>query len=233
MVYIGGAPSYRVGDTCDRGRRSEVRRQEREELERQVLLLERQNPSWTAAEVDRELAERAPVAHGVWKEEVPEVRSRHRSIQRWRAGARRSSAGRSARLLFPYLWPVGERQRREVDPTHEVSSVIAAGSWRLFLYNCGTEVARDVRVALDGADLDYAPAILTGRLAEVHWQRVEAIKAFCLRDDGEHLSRHRLRVDFVIAQGTREARLEGVLTLHNLQGWALFESPDGRRREIE
>ncbi len=210
-----------------------MRRQEREELQRQVLLLERQNPKWTSAEIDRELAERAAVAHGAWKEEVPEDRSRYRSIQRWRAGERGSAGGRGARTLFPFLWPVGDRQRREVDPSHEVSPVIATGSWRIFLYNCGTEVTRDVRIALDGNDLDYAPAVLMGRFTEIHWQRVEAIKAYCLRDDGEHLSQHRLQVEFVIAKGTREASLGGVLTLHNLQGWALFEAPDGRRREIE
>lgn len=207
-----------------------MRRQDLEELERQILLLDRQRPDSTAAELDRELAVRVPIAHGAWREEVPADRSRYRSIQRWRSGTR---GRRASGTLFPQLWPVGDRQRREVDPAHAASPLISTGSWRLFLYNCGTEVTRDVRVSLDGMALDYAPAILTGRFAEIHWQRVEAIKAQCLRDDGEHLSEHQLRVDYVVAKGTREANLDGVLTLHNLQGWVEFAGREGRRRELE
>jgi hypothetical protein len=128
---------------------------------------------------------------------------------------------------------VGERQRREVDPSFSPSPVVASGSWRVFLYNCSPEVVRDVRVRLDGIDLDYAPSIAVGRFAEVHWQRIDAIKAVCLADNGGNETRHLLEVEFVIAKGTREARVEGQLLLHTMQGWMFFDSQDGRRRELE
>ena len=135
--------------------------------------------------------------------------------------------------LFPYLWPVGERQRKEVDPAFSPSPVVASGSWRIFLYNCGPEVVRDVRVFVDQQPLDYAPSILTGRFSEVHWQKRESMRASALLAERGEPSRHDLRVEFVIARGTREAALVGELVLDPLQGWVHFEGRDGRRREIE
>jgi hypothetical protein len=207
-------------------------RQHRTELERMVQTLERSDPSRNAAAVEKELSERSPVAYGAWKEETPQLRSRLRAIQRWRAGGRgRSGAGPPH--LFPYVWPVGERQRKEVEPEFAASPVLASGSWRIFLYNCSPEVVRDVRVSLDRAEVDYAPSLLVGRFTEVHWQRIEAIRAACLRQDGEAVSVHRLQAEFVIARGTKVARISGELTLDVHQGWVHFGSEDGRRRELE
>jgi hypothetical protein len=210
-----------------------MKRQEREELERQVQALERADTKAAARTIERELERRAPLAYGAWKEETPVLRSRLRAIQRWRSGARGRDAGKGPRHLFPYVWPVGDRQRREVDSTHQVSPVVAAGTWRLFLYNCGPEVVRDVRIFLDHTELDYAPSILTSHFAEIHWQRIDAIKSRCLAEDGASVSKHRLRVDFVINKGTRLAHIEGELSLHSMQGWVQFAAQDGRGRELE
>lgn len=210
-----------------------VKRQERLELERSVQDLERRLPKASASELERELERAAPLAYGSWREETPVARSRLRAIQRWRSGSRGREAGKSPVHLFPYLWPVGDRQRKEVDSDHQVSPVVASGSWRLFLYNCGPEVVRDVRVFLDRASLDYAPSVLTGRFQEIHWQRIDAIKNECLAIDGPRQSRHPLRVEFVINKGTRHARLEGELLLDTMHGWIQFEGRDGRGREIE
>ena len=210
-----------------------VKRQEKEELERQVQALEREDTKSSARFVERELERRSPLAYGAWKEDTPVLRSRLRAIQRWRSGARGRDSGKGPRHLFPYVWPVGDRQRREVDSTYLVSPVVSTGSWRIFLYNCGPEVVRDVRIFLDHVELDYAPSILTSHFAEIHWQRIEAIKARCLGDDGANLSKHLLRVDFVVNKGTRLAHIEGELTLHSLQGWVQFGARDGRGRELE
>lgn len=195
--------------------------------------VEREHPDWTAAQIEAELAARAPVAYGGWKDETPLMRSRLRAVQRWRVGSHGRGSGLGPRHLFPYLWPVGDRQRKEIEPAWSVSPVVASGSWRVFLYNCSPEIVRDVRVRLDRRDLDYAPSILEGRFMEVHWQRIESIKSVCLAQNGPDRSDHLLEVDFVIARGTRQARVEGKLSLDVLQGWTHFDSRDGRRRELE
>ena len=210
-----------------------MKRQERQELEEAVQTLERRTPKASAAELERELSEYAPVAYGSWKEETPLLRSRLRAVQRWRSGSKGPNAGRGARHLFPYLWPVGDRQRKEVDGGHQTSTVVSNGSWRLFLYNCGPEVVRDVRIFLDRHPVDYAPSVLTGRFQEIHWQRIEPIKGSLLADSGPRETPHALRVEFVINKGTRQAEVEGELTLDLSQGWVHFASRDGRGREIE
>jgi len=210
-----------------------VTRQIRQELERQVQSLERENPKQTAAAMESELARRVPVAYGSFKEETPILRSRLRAIQRWRAGAKGRGAGSGLRHLFPYLWPVGERQRREVEPTFVSSPVVASGSWRIFLYNCSPEVVRDVRIRLDGVELDYTPSIGVSRFTEIHWQKLDSIKALSFSGSGSSDTRHQLEVHFVIAKGTREARIQGDLLLDSMQGWTFFDSRDGRRRELE
>ncbi|HKV89763.1 MAG TPA: hypothetical protein VJQ43_01025 [Thermoplasmata archaeon] len=207
-------------------------RQHRAELERAVQSLERIDPKRSAAAVEKELAVRSPVAYGEWREETPTLRSRLRAIQRWRSGGKGRTGGTVAHL-FPYLWPVGERQRHEVEPEFRASPVLVTGSWRIFLYNCSAEVVRDVRLFLDGSEVDYAPSILIGRFVEVHWQRVEAIRAACLRAESSERSEHRLQAEFVIANGTKVARVAGRLTLDTQQGWAHFASEDGRNRELE
>ena len=208
-------------------------RQDRQELEHQVQRIERSHPDWTASRVEKELESLAPVAYGTWRADTPLARSRLRQVQRWRGGSRGRDAGRGPVHLFPYLWPVGERQRKEVDPAFTPSPVVAAGSWRIFLYNCGPEVVRDVRVFVDGQPLDYAPSIVTGRFSEIHWQREQRVRATALRLESAEPSRHDLRVEFVIARGTREARLVGELLLDPQQGWVHFDGQDGRSREIE
>lgn len=208
-------------------------RQTRSDLELAVQRLEREHPDWPARRLERELEGRAPVAYGQWREETPVLRSRLRQVQRWRTGAKGRETGRGPVHLFPYLWPVGERQRKEVDPTFSPSPVVASGSWRIFLYNCGPEVVRDVRVIVDGSALDYSPSILTGRFAEIHWQRQEGLRSSALIAQPGEPSGHELNVEFVIQKGTREARLSGTLFLDPLQGWVHFAGHDGRAREIE
>src|SRR5579863_5387466 len=119
-----------------------MKRQYREELERRVQTLERRNPKASARTIEGVLASEAPLAHGEWVEETPTLRSRLRAIQRWRIGDRGGERGKAAAHLFPYAWPVGDRQRQELDPAWSVSSRLASGSWRLFLYNCAPEVLR-------------------------------------------------------------------------------------------
>lgn len=210
-----------------------MKRQDREELERLVQSLERKNPNWPASRLETAIAESAPIAYGAWKEETPNLRSRLRAVQRWRTGSRGREAGRGVIHLFPYVWPVGDHQRQELDPGWSVSSRVASGSWRLFLYNCAPEVVRDVRISLDGEEIDYAPSILVGRFAEIHWQKLEAIRTETLATPGSGGQRHRLEAEFVIAKGTRQARIQGEILLDPSQGWTYFSSRDGRKREIE
>jgi hypothetical protein len=210
-----------------------MKRQARQELEDRAQALERKNPKWPARRLEKALQDEVPLAYGEWAEETPKLRSRLRAVQRWRTGARGRESGKGAIHLFPYVWPIGDRQRQELDPGWTVSSRVANGSWRLFLYNCAPEVLRDVRISLDGEEIDYAPSILVGRFAEVHWQRVDSIRAATLSEPGSGSTNHRLEAEFVIAKGTRQARIAGELALDPGQGWSFFASRDGRRREIE
>ncbi|HXQ94643.1 MAG TPA: hypothetical protein VN864_05705 [Thermoplasmata archaeon] len=208
-------------------------RQHRSDLERLVQTLEREDPKRSAAAVEKELGVRSPVAYGEWAEETPNLRSRLRAVQRWRSGSRGRGGLSGHGQLFPYVWPVGERQRKEVEPEFAASPVLATGSWRVFLYNCSPEVVRDVRVLLDDSEIDYAPSVMVGRFVEVHWQKVEAIKAAFQMQVGSPVSQHRLQAEFVIARGTKAARVLGQLTLDTNQGWVHFASQDGRQRELE
>lgn len=210
-----------------------MKRQSREELERIVQNLERRNSGWTASQLESGVRESAAVAYGEWVEETPNRRSRLRAVQRWRTGARGREAGKGAVHLFPYVWPIGDRQRQELDPSWTTSARNLSGSWRLFLYNCAPEVVRDVRIYLDGEEVDYAPSILVGRFAEVHWQRVDSVRAETLQGEGTPPADHALTAEFVIAKGTRHAAIGGQLRLDPAQGWSFFVSRDGRRREIE
>jgi hypothetical protein len=208
-------------------------RQHRSELERVVQALERDDPKRSAAAVEKLIGERSPIAYGEWKEETPNLRSRLRAVQRWRSGSRGRGGSSGQAHLFPYLWPVGERQRKEVEPEFGVSTALATGSWRIFLYNCSPEVVRDVRMSMDHVEIDYAPSILVGRFVEIHWQRIEGIRSAFLAEGGDRTSRHLLEAEFVINRGTRQARIGGELTLDTTQGWVYFGSQDGRKRELE
>jgi hypothetical protein len=210
-----------------------MKRQSREELERIVQTLERRNSGWSARQLEDGVKETGPLAYEEWVAETPNRRSRLRAVQRWRTGARGREAGKAAVHLFPYVWPVGDRQRQELDPTWTTSARALSGSWRLFLYNCAPEVLRDVRISLDGEEIDYSPSILVGRFAEVHWQRIDTLRSETLQGEGASPAEHELTAEFVIAKGTRHAAIAGKLTLHPSQGWSFFASRDGRRREIE
>lgn len=202
------------------------------ELERRVQDLDREHPDWSAREIERELAEVAAVAYGDWRESTPEELSRLRAVQRWRGAGARSLAAQQAKVLFPYVWPLGERQRHELEPSFAPSTRVASGSWRVFLYNCSPETLREMHVVLDGTPVGYSPFLSMGKFTELHWQRDAAAKAATMGYDTAP-SRHDLLVRFVIAKGTREARLAGTLLLEGAQGWVAFDGGDGRTKEIE
>jgi hypothetical protein len=210
-----------------------MRRSRRSELEPQVQGLDREHPEWSSSEIERELRVRHPAMYGDWAEETPEVASRRRAVQRWRGSGGRALAARQARAEIPFLWPVGERQRRELDPGYLPSSRLSAGSWRIFLYNCAPETLREIHVALDRVAVGYSPFLLPGRFLEVLWQRVEPIKEATLATPESAPSGHLLRAQFVRSRGTREGRLEGTLQLRTDQGWLVFDGGNGRTKELE
>jgi hypothetical protein len=212
---------------------SGVRKGDRQELEHRVQELDRQHPEWNARELERELAERASVAYGEWSAETPEIGSRLRAVQRWRGAGERGLEAKKAALLFPHAWPVGERQRSELEPAFSPSTRPATGSWRLFLYNCSPDVLHEIRMRLDSTDVGYAPFLGVGRFTELRWQSVDAIKRILLGGAGDPRSRHRFSVEFVLARGTRRGSLEGALELDAGQGWVGFDAGDGRWKEIE
>jgi hypothetical protein len=210
-----------------------MKRSEREELERRVQDLDREHPDWSARDIETELRARLPVAYGNWADETPSEGSRRRSIQRWRGAGGRVLAARQAQALFPYAWPLGERQRHELEPAYTPSTRIVTGSWRLFLYNCGPEVLREVHVRLDGSSVEYSPFLAMGKFAEIRWQRVTSIKEAVMRFEGTSWSTHVLECDFVVAKGTKSARIRGTLRLDSGHGWVEFDAGDGRTKEIE
>jgi hypothetical protein len=210
-----------------------MRRGAREELEQRTQDIDRERPEWNARDIEEELASRASVAYGAWVEETPELTSRLRAVQRWRGAGARGLEAKRAQLLFPYAWPLGERQRAELEPAYTPSSRPTSGSWRLFLYNCGPDVLRELRIQLDESDVGYSPFLGTGRFAEVKWQAVEPIKRRLLESAPDPFSSHALAVEFVLAKGTRRGTLQGTLQLDSRQGWVGFDAGDGRVKEIE
>ncbi|HEV2316838.1 MAG TPA: hypothetical protein VGV89_04605 [Thermoplasmata archaeon] len=210
-----------------------MNRTRRTELEQLVQDLDRDHPEWSAREIEGEVLSRSPVAYGEWKEETPAEGSRLRSVQRWRGTQGKELAVRQAQALFPYLWPLGERQRHELEPTYAPSSRISNGSWRVFLYNCGPEVLRELHVLLDAQKIGYSPFLVTGKFAELQWQRVATAKAAAMANDAGIPSHHELEVHFVVAKGTKKAKLGGALVLQPGQGWVEFDAGDGRKKEIE
>jgi hypothetical protein len=206
---------------------------DREELRRRVEDLHRDHPDWYAKQIEAELGSRAPVAYGNWVEETPEPESRLRSIQRWRGGGLAIPTGPLTGTAFPYVWPIGERQREGFDPGFVPSKVPRLGSWRLFLHNCGPEVARDVRVTLDGHPVAYSPSLPTGRFSEIGWSKVEELRRAALTENAALEGDHELLVEFVIGKGMKEARLKGTLRFDPSQGWREFRAGDDRTSEIE
>jgi hypothetical protein len=206
-------------------------RAERRTLERLVQDLDRDHPDWSSREIEGELRERSAVDYGNWADLTPNEASRLRAIQRWRGAGAPALAARQAAVRFPYLWPLGERQRHELEPAYAPASRLTTGSWRVFLYNCSPEILREVHVVLDRTKVVYSPFLAVGRFSEVHWQRVGQIKVAAMTEGS--VSRHDFSVRFVVAKGTKEARLDGTLLLDGRQGWIEFDAGDGRNREIE
>ncbi|MGI0053625.1 MAG: hypothetical protein ACRECR_05130 [Thermoplasmata archaeon] len=206
-------------------------RSERDELEHGVQELDREHPGWNSREIETELRDRHPATYGRWRDATPSEGSRLRSIQRWRGTGGRALAARQAQALFAHVWPLGERQRQEMEPSYAPASRVASGSWRLFLFNCGPEVLREIHITLAGEAIGYSPFLLMERFTEIFWQRVPSIKEAAL--NGPEPSAFALEVRFVIARGTRNARIEGKLRLEPEQGWTQFDAGDGRSREIE
>lgn len=204
----------------------------RSELERLVQGVDRKHPEWTARSIEAELEALAPVGYGYWKDNTPSLAARLRQVQRWRRGSSGPPARRSGPRLFPHLWPMGERQRQKIEPAFEARSTAMEASHRVFLYNCSTETIRDVRVVLGGREVCYDPAIAAGRFVEVYWQKNNAIRTAALAAADTDRIPFRLLVEFAIARGTKQARLDGQLTLDASNGWISFTSPDGQEREL-
>jgi hypothetical protein len=206
---------------------------DRTELERLVLALERQHSDWPASEVELELAHRAPVSYGNWKDDTPNPRARLRQIQRWRTGARGGGRPARAQLSYTFLWPVGEKQRQAVEPAFVARSSLRRASHRLFLYNCSLEMLREVRAKVGGVEVAYDPAVDPKGFAEVHWTRNPGIRTALLRAGEHEVLPHLLEVEFAVANGTKRAWLRGELSLDANDGWTSFRTDDRAVKEIE
>lgn len=205
----------------------------RAELERLVQDLHRIHPDWPSSRIETELELLAPLAYGNWKEDAPVLRTRHRQVQRWRTGEKGTARKGTMRLPFQYLWPVGEKQRHQLDSEFRARATNLRASHRIFLHNCSTETLREVRVQLDGKDVAYEPSLEAGKLTEIHWVRNQDIRSAALVAAPHQLISHELRAEFAFAKGMRQARLEGALTMDSSDGWLSFVSERGPSKEIE
>jgi len=196
-------------------------------------VLERQHSDWSASEVETELAQRAPVAYGNWREDTPNVRARLRQIQRWRTGFRGGGPPARTRLNYTFVWPMGERQRQVVEPAYPAPASPRKASRRIFLYNCSGETVRELRAKLGGAEVAYEPAIKPGAFAELHWTRNLTVRDGLLGATDHQLLHHPLEVDFAVSEGKKRASLKGVLNLDATDGWIAFRSSDNTEKEIE
>jgi len=210
-----------------------VSKEDRAELERLVLVLERQHPDWSAREIELELAERAPASHGNWKSDTPDLRARLRQVQRWRTGAWGRGGRTRAQLPFTFLWPMGEKQRQAVDPSFTARASSRRASQRLFLRNCSAEVVRELRAKIGGVEVAYEPALAAGGFTEVHWTRNLATRDALLRAQDHQILPQPLEVEFAVSNGTRRAFLKGELRLDSTDGWTSFRASDQSEKEIE
>jgi hypothetical protein len=210
-----------------------VTRADRAELERVVLVLERQHPDWSAREIERELAQRAPASHGNWTTDTPNLRARLRQVQRWRTGSRGSGRPARSQLAYTFLWPMGEKQRQAVDPSYVARASPRRASHRLFLYNCSAEIVRELRAKVGGVEVAYEPALAAGGSTEIHWTRNPAIREGLLRAAGHETLVHPLEVEFAVSNGTKRAFLKGTLSLDATDGWISFRARDESMKEIE
>jgi hypothetical protein len=205
---------------------------ERAELERRVQDLDRKHPDWRASEIERELESLVPVAYANWRDRTPSRGSRLRQVQRWRGGIP-GPRRRAPPPQFQHLWPVGERQRQELDPAFSARPTRVRASHRIFLYNCSPEILREVRTRLEGQEVGYEPALPPGRLAEIFWFRSPVVLAAIRSAASNTTMSHPLVVDYALSKGTRRARLEGALLLHSDDGWTGFRSKQGMEKEVE
>jgi len=210
-----------------------VTKADRAELERLVLVLERQHPDWSAREIELELAQRAPASHGNWTSDTPNLRTRLRQVQRWRTGARGRAGRPRTQPAYTYLWPMGEKQRQAVEPSFPARATSLRASHRLFLRNCSSETVRELRAKLGRTDVDYEPALPPGGFTELHWTRNPAIRDGLLAAADHQILLHPLEVEFAVSNGTKRALLKGELSLDATDGWTSFRASDQSAKEIE
>jgi len=204
----------------------------KQELEQLVHQVERQHPDWSSRAVEHELEALAPVVYGHWKDETPNLEARLRQVQRWRKGFRSPPRPR-APSLYRHIWPVGERQRQELDPTYMARPTRLRASHRIFLRNCSSDPVQELRARLAGREVAYEPSLLPGRFVEVDWSRHEELRKWLL-ESGDHATRPcKLSVEFATDRGTRSGRFDGELELDSTDGWRAFVASDGSRKEIE
>lgn len=208
-------------------------RAERAELERLVLTLERQHPDWSASEIEVELSQRAPVAHGNWRSDTPNLRARLRQVQRWRTGSTAGGRPLKTKLSYTFLWPMGERQRQALEPSYPARERSRRASHRLFLYNCSTETVRELRAKMGAVEVAYDPALSAGAFTEIHWTREPTIRSNLLAAKDHQMLQHALAVEFAVSNGTKRAILKGTLSLDATDGWTAFRGSDGTEKEIE
>ena len=204
----------------------------RAELERLTQEIDREHPDWNAREIERELELRSPVVYGHWKDGTPILEARLRQVQRWRKGVRYPARTRTS-LPFRYAWPVGEKQRRALDPTYGAGHPVHRATHRVFLYNCSEETLRELRMLLGGREVGYEPALPPGHFAEVVWTRNPAIRSAALGSAARARIAFPFRAEFAIVRGTRSAGLAGQLLLDTEDGWISFSSSDGQSKELE
>jgi hypothetical protein len=208
-------------------------RSDRAELERIVQGLDRQHPEWSATQLERELAERAAVSYGNWKDDTPNLDSRLRQVQRWRTGFRGGGKAARSPLAYTFVWPMGEKQRQGVDPTFSARPALRRASHRIFLHNCSAETLREVRARIDGVEVAYDPALGPRGFAELHWTRNRRIREGLLQSREPQTVQHALEVEFAVANGTKRASLKGDLRLETEDGWVAFRASDRSEKEIE
>ncbi|MCI4350773.1 MAG: hypothetical protein L3K15_04600 [Thermoplasmata archaeon] len=208
-------------------------RTDRAELERLVQTLDRQHPDWPAADIERELAQRAAVSYGNWTDDTPSLESRLRQVQRWRTGFRAAGPLARAKTAYTFLWPMGEKQRQGVEPSFRARPALRRASHRIFVYNCSSETLRELRAKVGGVEVAYEPALIPQGFAELHWTRNPAILEGLLRAEDRTTLRHPLEVEFAVANGTRRASLKGDLSLEANDGWVAFRASDRSEKEIE
>jgi hypothetical protein len=204
----------------------------RKELEQFTQDVERVHPDWSARQVERELEALAPVVYGHWKDETPNLEARLRQVQRWRKGFRSPPRPR-ATSLFRHIWPVGERQRQELDPTYVARPTRLKASHRVFLRNCSSDPIQELRARLAGREAAYEPSLLPGHFVEVGWSLDEDLQRWLLESTDHAIRSCKLSVEFATDRGTRSGRFDGELELDSTDGWRAFIARDGSRKEIE